>query len=164
MANKENRQRCVLVCAYISVLIVGILIGLIPFIVQYVSNSQADRDTLRQFVMHQEKLYNFTDKSPITMAVSSRANKIVIRKSGAAVGSETVKMSCGGKIKMARVTWNNIVAKKRTLEQFDTYCINNMKTIDKINICDVSMKLVFNWKFNSTDSFTKVDYNCEETL
>ena len=65
---------------------------------------------------------------------------------------------------MARVTWNNIVAKKRTLEQFDTYCINNMKTIDKINICDVSMKLVFNWKFNSTDSFTKVDYNCEETL
>ena len=24
----------------------------------------ADRDTLRQFVMHQEKLYNFTGKNP----------------------------------------------------------------------------------------------------
>lgn len=165
MVSKKSRKRCLIFGSYFAVLAVGVILGLIPFILQYISDVEADREALRMFVKQQERLFNLTAKNPATLALSSEPKKIIETKTGSAHGNESILLTCRGKISIVSIRWNDVTAGLSTINQFREYCKKNAKVLeDKRNFCVVSMEEVFNFKHTSPKSFTQIDYRCEEIV
>eukprot|EP00112_Aurelia_sp_Birch-Aquarium-sp1_P022394 Seg63.1 transcript_id=Seg63.1/GoldUCD/mRNA.D3Y31 product="hypothetical protein" protein_id=Seg63.1/GoldUCD/D3Y31 len=61
MMNKDKRRRLSSCAVYFAVLVFGVLIGLIPFFLQYFKDSQADREVLREFVNQNKQGNNITE-------------------------------------------------------------------------------------------------------
>eukprot|EP00795_Rhopilema_esculentum_P016020 gene16020-7363_t len=176
MLDKEKRRRLTNCGVYFAVLMLGVLIGLIPFLIQYVKETQADREVLRQFVHQniteawrelaelQKKVSEYTkEKKPSAFAITSRTTRTVVRRRASSVGNASITLQCKGMMKIEKVSLNNVTPFPDTIRKFDKYCKEH-EVIDKnMKKCTVSMQLVLKIKLD-TFEFTEVEYSCEETV
>eukprot|EP00794_Sanderia_malayensis_P013900 gene13900-15348_t len=164
LVNKESRRRCIIFGSYFTVFVVGVILGLIPYILQYINEAQADREVLRLFVEHQEKLYNATGKYPQTMALSSKRKTIVSKKIGKAKKNASIELTCGGELEIMAVKWDNILTSKNTRNLVSGYCKKNMQAVGSTNTCFVDVKKALSITNEYAIDHITIEYICTETI